>query len=155
MIETPWDRQRQQAEGNPKPFEPLGWGPFHRHFASGAIHRDGHSECDQPGTPRRVYAFDPDYLHNHELAVARYAIEHPAQFDVQEEDQQPEAAAQQELLADVVLLEAALAVLRRTSRRGYPGGDYSAAHWASVKTTLNEVAQTKRAEAEASDRPGH
>jgi len=45
------------------------WGPFHRHFANDAIHRDGGPECDQPGSPRRVYVFDPDYLKEHEEAI--------------------------------------------------------------------------------------
>jgi len=39
---------------------------------------DGGPECDQPGTPRRVYVFDPDALDAHERAVARWAVEHPA-----------------------------------------------------------------------------
>jgi hypothetical protein len=70
---TPWQADRAEAErtGN------WSWGPFHRHFANAAIHRDGGPECDQPGTPRRVYVFDDEYLHEHELAVARWAIEHP------------------------------------------------------------------------------
>lgn len=59
---------------------PEGWGPYHRHFANDAIHRDGGPECDQPGTPRRVYVSGPDYLHQHEMAVARWAIKHPDQF---------------------------------------------------------------------------
>ena len=42
------------------------WGPFHRHFGNDAIHRDGGPECDQPGTPRTVYVFDPDYLEEHD-----------------------------------------------------------------------------------------
>jgi len=75
---TPWQADRDRAEeiGN----WPESWGPFHRHFANDAVHRDGHPECDQPGTPRRVYVFDPDYLHEHEMIVARYAIAHPEQF---------------------------------------------------------------------------
>ena len=43
------------------------------HFANDAIHRDGGPECDQPGTPRRVYVFDPDYLSVHEAKVAEWA----------------------------------------------------------------------------------
>jgi hypothetical protein len=75
---TPWqiDRDETERTGNWQP----DWGPFHRHFANGAIHRDDGVECDQPGTPRRVYVFDPDFLSQHELAVARYAIAHPDQF---------------------------------------------------------------------------
>jgi len=66
---------------------PPGWlHRFHRHFANDAVHRDGGPECDQPGTPRRVYVFDPEYLSEHELIVARYAIAHPEQFTPQEED---------------------------------------------------------------------
>ena len=45
------------------------WGPFHRHFASDAIHRDGGPECNQPGSPRPVIVFDPDYLREHDDAI--------------------------------------------------------------------------------------
>jgi hypothetical protein len=79
MIQTPWEAERDAAERTGNLSVP-GWGPFHRHFANGAIHRDGGPECDQPGTPRRVYLFDPDYLREHEVAVARYAIAHPDEF---------------------------------------------------------------------------
>jgi hypothetical protein len=75
---TPWEADRDKAERAGK--WPESWGPFHRHFASDAVHRDGGPECDQPGTPRRVYVFDPEYLSEHELIVARYAIAHPEQF---------------------------------------------------------------------------
>jgi hypothetical protein len=75
---TPWQIERDETERTSNWQE--NWGPFHRHFTSDAIHRDGGSECDQPGTPRRVYVFDPDYLEQHERAVARYAIAHPDQF---------------------------------------------------------------------------
>lgn len=76
-LRTPWQIDRDRAEQvGARP----SWGPYHRHFASGAVHRDGGPECDQPGTPRRVYVFDPDYLDEHERAVARWAIEHPDQF---------------------------------------------------------------------------
>jgi hypothetical protein len=76
---TPWqaDRDRTERTG----LWPESWGPFHRHFASDAIHRDGGHECDQPGTPRRVYVFDPDALREHEAHVARYAIAHPGEFE--------------------------------------------------------------------------
>lgn len=76
--QTPWqaDRDRIERTGN----WPASWGPFHRHFANDAIHRDGGPECDQPGTPRRVYLFDPEMLDAHELIVARYAIAHPDEF---------------------------------------------------------------------------
>lgn len=74
---TPWQKQRDAAEEN---WDKDCWGPYHRHFANDAVHRDGKPECDQPGTPRRVYVFDPDYLHEHEMAVARYAIAHPEEF---------------------------------------------------------------------------
>lgn len=72
---TPWQEERDRAEetGAWPPF----WGPFHRHFCNDAVHRDGGPECDQPGTPRRVYVFDPDYLDEHERAVVRWAVEHP------------------------------------------------------------------------------
>lgn len=75
---TPWQADRASAERTGAWQE--GWGPFHRHFANDAIHRDGGRECDQPGTPRRVYVFDDDYLREHELAVGRWAIAHPERF---------------------------------------------------------------------------
>ena len=68
---TPFEVDRDRVEGTGK--WPEGWGPFHRHFANDAIHRDGGPECDQPGTPRRVYVFDPDYLSAHEAKVAEWA----------------------------------------------------------------------------------
>ncbi len=47
-----------------------GWGvTFHRHFGSNAIHRDGGAECDQPGKPRQVYVFDPDFLAEHDAEI--------------------------------------------------------------------------------------
>jgi hypothetical protein len=76
---TPWQADRARVEASGK--WPPSWGPFHRHFANDAVHRDGGQECDQPGTPRRVYVFDDDYLHAHELAVARWAIQHPDLFE--------------------------------------------------------------------------
>lgn len=77
---TPWQVARDRAEQAGD--WPEAWGPHHchRHFASDAIHRDGGPECDQPGTPRRVYVFDAEYLHQHELAVAQWAVAHPDQF---------------------------------------------------------------------------
>lgn len=73
---TPFQIDRDSAgETGTRPGK---WGPYHRHFASDAIHRDGGSECDQPGTPRRVYVFDPDALDAHEAAVARWAVRHSA-----------------------------------------------------------------------------
>lgn len=78
---TPWQADRDRAEKTGK--WPESWGPFHRHFANDAVHRDGGPECDQPGTPRRVYVFDPDIPHEHEMIVARYAIDHPEQFTPQ------------------------------------------------------------------------
>lgn len=78
---TPWQADRDRIERTGK--WPESWGPFHRHFANDAVHRDGGPECDQPGTPRRVYVFDPDALDAHELIVARYAIAHPEQFTPQ------------------------------------------------------------------------
>jgi hypothetical protein len=76
---TPWQRDRDEAErsGALPPGMPH---TFHRHFASDAIHRDGGPECDQPGSPRRVYVFDPEFLTEHELFVARYAAAHPREF---------------------------------------------------------------------------
>ena len=53
---------------------PESWGPYHRHFASDAIHRDGGPECDQAGSPRRVYGFDPDALDAHEAVVTQWAM---------------------------------------------------------------------------------
>jgi hypothetical protein len=75
---TPWQADRDRAKETDA--WPEGWGPFHRHFANDAIHRDGGPECDQPGTPRRVYVFDDDALDQHERIVARYAAEHPELF---------------------------------------------------------------------------
>jgi hypothetical protein len=66
---TPEERARNEAERTGR--WPESWGPFHRHFVSDAIHRDGGPECDQPGTPRRVYVFDSDYLKKHEAFIAR------------------------------------------------------------------------------------
>ncbi len=77
---TPWERERNSADTGFAWPQLWGWGPFHRHFCSDAIHRDGHPECDQPGTPRRVYVFDPENLSQHERAVALYAIAHPDEF---------------------------------------------------------------------------
>lgn len=78
-MTTPWDNDRDEAERTGAlPFGFLH--RFHRHFASDVIHRDDGPECDQPGTPRRVYVFDPDVLSEHELNVARYAIAHPGEF---------------------------------------------------------------------------
>lgn len=57
----------------------------------------------------------------------------------------------QKTLADAILLERALVVLRRLSRRGWPGGGYSAGHWVSVKSTLGNVASAMRDEAESYD----
>lgn len=68
---TPWQVDRDKAEETGT--WPESWGPFHRHFANDAIHRDGGPECDQPGTPRRVYVFDPDALSAHEATVAQWA----------------------------------------------------------------------------------
>ena len=76
--QTPWERDRDRAEETGT--HPESWGPFHRHFASDAIHRDGGPECDRPGTPRRVYVFDPEHLGEHERIVARYAAQHPEEF---------------------------------------------------------------------------
>ena len=73
---TPWQRDRDRIEATGK--WPEAWGPFHRHFCSDAIHRDGGTECDQPGSPRRVYVFDPDTLAEHEAIVARWAVEQVA-----------------------------------------------------------------------------
>ena len=75
---TPFQAARDHAEQTGT--WPERWGPFHRHYASDAIHRDGGPECDQPGTPRRVYMYDDDTLADHERAVGRWAIRHPAQF---------------------------------------------------------------------------
>lgn len=76
-FRTPFQDDRDRAERTGT--WPEGWGPFHRHFASGAIHRDGGPECDQPGTPRRVYVFDDDVLDAHERAVARWGTEQAGQ----------------------------------------------------------------------------
>lgn len=75
---TPWQADRDRVEATGK--WPPSWGPFHRHFANDAVHRDGGPECDQPGTPRRVYVFDADTLDEHERIVARYAAQHPDEF---------------------------------------------------------------------------
>lgn len=76
---TPWQIDRDNAE-EPGQWPDPAWGPFHRHTFSGEIHRDGGPECNQAGTPRRVYVFDPDYLDEHERIVARWAAQHPDQF---------------------------------------------------------------------------
>jgi hypothetical protein len=76
---TPWDEDRNEAERTGA-LPPGFTHRYHRHFASGAVHRDGGPECDQPGTPRRVYVFDAEVLSEHELNVARYAVAHPGQF---------------------------------------------------------------------------
>jgi hypothetical protein len=68
---TPWEIDRDRVEASGK--WPETSRPYHRHFANDAVHRDGGPECDQPGTPRRVYVFDPDYLSEHEAIVARHA----------------------------------------------------------------------------------
>lgn len=75
---TLWEIDRDNAEDRGD--LPAAWGPFHRHFASNAVHRDSGAECDQPGTPLRVYVFDPDTLDEHERIVARYGAAHPEQF---------------------------------------------------------------------------
>lgn len=75
---TPWQAARDNAERAGT--WPLSGGPYHRHFAGDAVHRDGGPECDQPGTPRRVYVFDADALDEHERAVAGYAARHPERF---------------------------------------------------------------------------
>jgi hypothetical protein len=46
---------------------------FHRHFASDVIHRDG----------------GPEFLSEHEVLVARYAIAHPGEFSGQEGPEAP------------------------------------------------------------------
>lgn len=67
---TPEQVARDEAERSGT--LPEGWShTFHRHFCSDAVHRDGGPECDQPGTPRRVYVFDPDYLSEHEAIITR------------------------------------------------------------------------------------
>jgi hypothetical protein len=71
---TPEQIARDEAErpGNwPNELGP----PYHRHFANDAVHRDGGPECNQPGTPRRVYVFDPDYLSEHEAFITRRVAE--------------------------------------------------------------------------------
>ena len=75
---TPWQQDRDYAERTGT--WPEASRHYHRHFASDAVHRDGGPECDQPGTPRRVYVFDPGFLHEHEVLVARYAAAHPDEF---------------------------------------------------------------------------
>jgi hypothetical protein len=70
---TPFQADRDTTERTGK--WPANWGPYHRHFASDAVHRDGGPECDQPGTPRRVYVFDPDALDEHEAIVARWGAD--------------------------------------------------------------------------------
>jgi hypothetical protein len=51
----------------------------------------------------------------------------------------------EKLLADAIILERAVAVLDRTSRKPF---EYSSIHWLDTKETLREVAQDKRREAE-------
>ena len=86
-LKTPWQADRDRA-GETGTWSD-DWGPFHRHFANDAIHRDGGPECDQPGTPRRVYVFDPDCLDEHERLVARWAILHPDQFPGEDGNDDP------------------------------------------------------------------
>src|ERR1700749_2023862 len=57
---TPRDLDRERAEAAEAALPRGSWGPFHRHFAGDAVHRDGMPECDQPGTPRGVYVFAPE-----------------------------------------------------------------------------------------------
>lgn len=127
-VRTPWqqDRDRVELTGH----WPEASRPYHRHFANDAVHRDGGPECDQSGTPRRVYVFDPEYLHKHEMLVARYAAAHPDEFTEN---------------AEAMLLEGALRVLEGTSRKPF---NYTAGHWLGVKDTLREVAAAIRAETE-------
>ena len=75
---TPWQIDRDDAEDNGT--WPALWGPFHRHTFSDAVHRDTGPECDQEGSPRRVYVFDPDALDSHERIVARWGAAHPELF---------------------------------------------------------------------------
>lgn len=82
---TPWQADRDRAEATGQ--WPKAWGPFHRHFANDAVHRDGGPECDPPGTPRRVYVFDDDYLDEHERNVAAYAVQNPGEFADGESEQ--------------------------------------------------------------------
>lgn len=70
---TPFQADRERAERTW--VWPKSWGPFHRHFGSDAVHRDGSPECDQPGTPRRVFVFDGEYLDEHERYVAAWAVQ--------------------------------------------------------------------------------
>jgi hypothetical protein len=109
---TPWQIDRDRAEIVGKWQE--GWGPFHRHFANDAIHRDGGPECDQPGTPRRVYMFDPEYLSEHEAIVTRYATRQAlaALREVVPQDYE----ADDEYAADASMLSAVHALL-------YPGDE--------------------------------
>jgi hypothetical protein len=93
---TPWQAQRNEDERTGA--LPTGLDArYHRHFASGEVHRDGGPECTQPGTPRRVYVFDDDVLTEHEKIVARYAAAHPEQFLPE-----PDAAAYVDLMLSVL-----------------------------------------------------
>lgn len=69
---TPWEQDRNEAErtGALPPGMPH---RFHRHFASDVIHRDG----------------GPEFLSEHEVLVARYAIAHPGEFSGQEGPEAP------------------------------------------------------------------
>ena len=60
------------------------WGPYHRHFASDAIHRDDGPECNEPGTPKRVYEFDPDYLEEHDQWIRDHALDDQIKQKLQE-----------------------------------------------------------------------
>ena len=102
---TPFQIDRDRAEQTGT--WPESWGPFHRHFANDAVHRDGGPECDQPGTPRRVYVFDPDALDEHERIVARWGADLALQIHGEtgrwtalREHITEERAAQDELAAD-------------------------------------------------------
>jgi DNA-binding CsgD family transcriptional regulator len=66
---TPEQKERARVERTGDWPDPS-WGPFHRHFANGAIHRDNGPECDQQGTRRRVYVFDADYLDEYDRFIS-------------------------------------------------------------------------------------
>jgi hypothetical protein len=75
---TPEQEARAAAEADPSPRYADGRPEYHRHFAQYDIHTD--EGCPNPGTRRRVYAFDHDTLDAHEAHIR--ANERAKAYDV-------------------------------------------------------------------------
>ena len=69
MVDEPTPEQLARQEAEETGVWPHGSLPYHRHFASSAVHRDGHPECDQQGAQRRVWVFDTYALEAHEAFI--------------------------------------------------------------------------------------